>query len=852
MAWRPKEGWTAFATCHPMGVTAVEQWRAFQKRHEEMGQEEYDNVVRGKEGVRVESGTGEEGDWNRGRDGRRDGEMKLDGIGKSDGQKKLFGKGKSVGQGKLVGQGKKNFGEGGILDWEGKLGGREDMQGRLDGEALRPNAKTVVAAMKPKYKVTEMLKPNAKTVKIFKPSAEMVGLEVMDLSMDGEEEDVKVKKNVESNVGNNNGVKSLSDVIVPAQEDDENEIFEEEKPKITPVNICKQNMRVAEEADPFKHAEWVGRKRAKAHLLTEKPLVTTARIKRKAKKEKLSSPGMNAMDKYVVHDLTGGDAAESASAKSKREKHEKQSKDDIDEEEIDKASSDLHSIRESKSEREHQPYQRLLPLPYTPNPMAIPTTSTGKSSSSTTTATEVIELDNEDDVTKKKKSNDEDDMTILFIFPEDASDSVTIMVRDRHRCFQDTFLNDSLIDFYMKSALQDLQSRKEVDVHRLVHIFSSFLYTKMNAELDAPVGDLEKTRLKAFNQVRRWTAGINIFDPNLSVLLFPINHGLHWSLFVCVFGRPNPVNGHRDGRILALDSFNNTSSHVIGPIANVIRVFLNYEYESRVVLNLHVEPRKINRTLYHDQGLAAGLDDNDDDNDTVEIVDGPSVDANDDMSSSKLAALKPFELSKDNFQFSVDSLLAKRIVVPNQNDGVNCGIHVLNNAKLLLEDLSKTYPNGINDLDEYETHLTKLFGSPEALKFDANEMRKDLIKKIDEIASVFKLSTEKRTAALRARLESKPKGGGNDSLDVANLPAVVEKIKSISYRRLVLDETVVQDDVMVPLSSSTFNASESGGEDDNKRCLPTLGSSNARKEPKVEDENRFAEDENTEDEDEHM
>jgi len=115
-----------------------------------------------------------------------------------------------------------------------------------------------------------------------------------------------------------------------------------------------------------------------------------------------------------------------------------------------------------------------------------------------------------------------------------AVDSIVVTRGDVDRLEPDEFLNDNLVDLYVKVLVADaarsrLAAREGFDAARLgseVHAFSSHFFTKLQEEgLRAPDG-----KDRAYDRVERWTRGVDVFSKKF--LVVPIVEHLHWSLAI--------------------------------------------------------------------------------------------------------------------------------------------------------------------------------------------------------------------------------------------------------------------------------------------------------------------------------
>ncbi|XP_073287104.1 probable ubiquitin-like-specific protease 2A isoform X2 [Primulina huaijiensis] len=110
-----------------------------------------------------------------------------------------------------------------------------------------------------------------------------------------------------------------------------------------------------------------------------------------------------------------------------------------------------------------------------------------------------------------------------IIYPKGDPDAVCISKKDVDLLQPMTFINDTVIDFYIKYLL----NRMSVEQHRF-HAFNAFFFRKL-ADLDQ-----DKSRpwdgKKAFQRVWKWTRNVNLFEKDY--LLIPVNFSSHWSLIV--------------------------------------------------------------------------------------------------------------------------------------------------------------------------------------------------------------------------------------------------------------------------------------------------------------------------------
>ncbi|KAH1040315.1 hypothetical protein J1N35_042058 [Gossypium stocksii] len=110
------------------------------------------------------------------------------------------------------------------------------------------------------------------------------------------------------------------------------------------------------------------------------------------------------------------------------------------------------------------------------------------------------------------------------IYPKGDPDAISISKRDVELLCPETFINDTIIDFYIKYLKNKIQPEKQ---HRF-HFFNSFFFRKL-ADLDKGLSD-ECQAKSAFQRVHKWTRKVDIFEKDY--IFIPVNYSLHWSLIV--------------------------------------------------------------------------------------------------------------------------------------------------------------------------------------------------------------------------------------------------------------------------------------------------------------------------------
>ncbi|XP_048349299.1 sentrin-specific protease 7 isoform X2 [Sphaerodactylus townsendi] len=131
-----------------------------------------------------------------------------------------------------------------------------------------------------------------------------------------------------------------------------------------------------------------------------------------------------------------------------------------------------------------------------------------------------------------KEFQDTRPVQCLMVYPPPPAKGGLGVTREDLECLDyGEFLNDVIIDFYLKYLLLEKAPRKLAERS---HIFSSFFYkcltrTKQNSE-ENPNLSLAQRRHK---RVKRWTRHTNIF--NKDYIFVPVNEESHWYIAIICF-----------------------------------------------------------------------------------------------------------------------------------------------------------------------------------------------------------------------------------------------------------------------------------------------------------------------------
>ncbi|XP_055816090.1 probable ubiquitin-like-specific protease 2A isoform X2 [Solanum dulcamara] len=163
-----------------------------------------------------------------------------------------------------------------------------------------------------------------------------------------------------------------------------------------------------------------------------------------------------------------------------------------------------------------------------------------------------------------------------IVFPEGDPDAVSISKRDVDLLKPKTFVNDTIIDFYIM-YLKNKMNPEEKD---RFHFFNSFFFRKL-ADLDRDPSRPCEGRA-AFLRVRRWATKVDLFGKDF--IFIPVNFSLHWSLIVIchpgevvTFREEEMEKSSRVPCILHMDSIRGSHKG----LKNLIQSYLLEEWKER-------------------------------------------------------------------------------------------------------------------------------------------------------------------------------------------------------------------------------------------------------------------------------
>ncbi|NWV15775.1 SENP6 protease, partial [Ptilonorhynchus violaceus] len=158
----------------------------------------------------------------------------------------------------------------------------------------------------------------------------------------------------------------------------------------------------------------------------------------------------------------------------------------------------------------------------------------------------------------------------LIVYPPSpAKGGISVTNEDLHCLNEGEFLNDVIIDFYLKYLV--LEKLKKEDADR-IHVFSSFFYKRLNQRERRNIHETSNLSIqqKRHGRVKTWTRHVDIFEKDF--IFVPLNEAAHWFLAVICFPglekpkyEPNP-HYHENATMPMKSSSSDGESNASSPL----------------------------------------------------------------------------------------------------------------------------------------------------------------------------------------------------------------------------------------------------------------------------------------------
>ncbi|NXG85225.1 SENP6 protease, partial [Stercorarius parasiticus] len=160
----------------------------------------------------------------------------------------------------------------------------------------------------------------------------------------------------------------------------------------------------------------------------------------------------------------------------------------------------------------------------------------------------------------------------LIVYPPPpAKGGISVTNEDLHCLNEGEFLNDVIIDFYLKYLV--LEKLKKEDADR-IHVFSSFFYKRLNQRERRSIHETSNLSIqqKRHGRVKTWTRHVDIFEKDF--IFVPLNEAAHWFLAVICFPglekpkyEPNP-HYHENATTQIKSSSSDGETNTPSPLPN--------------------------------------------------------------------------------------------------------------------------------------------------------------------------------------------------------------------------------------------------------------------------------------------
>ncbi|NXF89440.1 SENP6 protease, partial [Eubucco bourcierii] len=160
----------------------------------------------------------------------------------------------------------------------------------------------------------------------------------------------------------------------------------------------------------------------------------------------------------------------------------------------------------------------------------------------------------------------------LIVYPPPpAKGGISVTNEDLHCLNEGEFLNDVIIDFYLKYLVLEKLNKEDAD---RIHVFSSFFYKRLNQRERRNIHETSNLSIqqRRHGRVKTWTRHVDIFEKDF--IFVPLNEAAHWFLAVICFPglekpryEPNP-HYHENATTQMKSSSSDGESSTPSPLPN--------------------------------------------------------------------------------------------------------------------------------------------------------------------------------------------------------------------------------------------------------------------------------------------
>nr|CAD7586025.1 unnamed protein product [Timema genevievae] len=265
----------------------------------------------------------------------------------------------------------------------------------------------------------------------------------------------------------------------------------------------------------------------------------------------------------------------------------------------------------------------------------------------------------------------------ILTFPN-APGGIQINSEDYACLKADAYVNDVILDFYLNYLYLNVLSEED---RERTHIFSTFFYRRLTTNREASQGpdSLLPPAKRRHNRVFKWTKKVNIFEKDF--IIIPVNQDQHWYLVtICFPGLLGPVR-MSDNTPVFLEPLRYKRK-------DTKLISIDDDLEVRDEADAEVEDLELG-WLSEEAALQKNSDNtaNVSNEAAKEPIKQPCILVFDSLPFTSrnriVATLREYlgveyknKVGKDRV-FNKDNMRASSVVVPRQNNTVDCGLFVL-------------------------------------------------------------------------------------------------------------------------------------------------------------------------------
>ncbi|KAJ2804843.1 hypothetical protein H4R20_002341, partial [Coemansia guatemalensis] len=138
----------------------------------------------------------------------------------------------------------------------------------------------------------------------------------------------------------------------------------------------------------------------------------------------------------------------------------------------------------------------------------------------------------EDDFVVQHREFSGEDHSLRFEYPCGGPKAISVTGSDISRLYHGEFLNDTILEFYMRYITENLRSANPT-LYSQCFFFNTFFFKKLSQRSKGALSDPEVSHVDAvYKRLRKWTANVELFDKRY--IFVPIHENTHWYLAIIV------------------------------------------------------------------------------------------------------------------------------------------------------------------------------------------------------------------------------------------------------------------------------------------------------------------------------